>query len=125
MDPSIIAHARYPIPNTGRTVFFVAVFKYDDDPKKSRHRLWGWYSKFEDAEKAVLENHTDIFEHDYYDLACIEEMTEGVLSSAINVWWYKATYAPEFWKNPALYNPSVERIEPPAWTEGTCNFCIG
>lgn len=86
--------------------------------------MWGWYSRFEDAERAVLENHTDIFEHNYYDFACIEEMPEGVCSSASQAWWYKATYPEGFDSTPGGMYPHVTRTAPPDWTEGMFNFCM-
>ncbi len=119
-DTTVILHRRFEIPDTDRTVFFVACYKHDPEGKKSRQRMWGWYSNFEDAEKAVLENHTDIFEHNYYDLAVIEEMREGVMGMALRVWWYKATYTEE-----RGHDPLVEKIVPPAWTDGFFNFCMG
>jgi len=69
-------------------IFFVTVLH----KLGNRRRCWGWYEKFEGAEKAVLENHTDIFEVGYYDLAVIEEYPEGVMSLPEKLWWYKATY---------------------------------
>ena len=88
-----------------------------DEP--ARRRTWGWYSNFEEAERAVLENYTDIFERGYYNLAVIEEMPEGVMAIAEKEWWYRAIYAPE------ATDPTVERIEKPAIFEQNFNFAIG
>jgi hypothetical protein len=85
-------------------IFIIAVI--NEEPE--RKRTWGWYERFEDAEKAVIENHTDIFECGYYDLAVIEEMPEGVCAIEENTWWYRAIYPPE-----GRY-PVVERINAPA-----------
>jgi hypothetical protein len=97
------------------TIFLVAVIHEES----KRGRTWGWYQKFEDAERAVLENHTDIFERSYYDLGVIEEMPEGVLAVAEKVWWYRATYPTH------SVDPEVERIECPATFKQQFGFTMG
>ena len=72
------------------TIFLVTVLRVETG--EERHRTWGWYLRFEDAEKSVLENHTDIFERGYYSLAVIEEYPERVCAVNRNSWWYQATY---------------------------------
>ena len=60
-------------------------------------RLWGLYLKFEDAEKAVLENHEDFFEEGTFNYALIEDhyvvQHSNFNSSTLDIfnqWWYKA-----------------------------------
>ena len=95
-------------------IFLVAVIH----EAEKRKRTWGWYEKFEDAERAVIENHTDIFERGYYDLAVIEEMPEGVLAVAESAVWYRAIYEAE------AADPVVSRTEAPAAFEKQFNFTL-
>jgi hypothetical protein len=95
-------------------IFLVAVIH----EKEKRKRTWGWYEKFADAERAVLENHTDIFERGFFDLAVIEEMPEGVMAVAENSWWYRASYQPK------ATEPKVEPIAPPASFAQQFNFTM-
>jgi hypothetical protein len=59
-----------------------------------RSRCWGFFFKFEDAEKSVLNNWTDMFECGYYDYAVIEEFEEGICSIALpeKSKWYRSVY---------------------------------
>lgn len=73
----------------------------DDYSIKGDH-LCTLYAKFEDAEKAILENKGDIFEN-YYNYALIEET--WVIDHSVPTdtkdwfppkeWWYKATWDDE------------------------------
>lgn len=65
---------------TGRAIFVVTVFGDVVDRHPRRQRTWGWYEKLKDAQRAVLENHTDMYETLYYDVAVIEEVQEGILA---------------------------------------------
>ena len=97
-------------------VFLVAVV--NADPKRSR--TWGWYENFEDAEKSVLNNCTDMFECGYYEYAVIEEMPEGVLAVVANEFWFQAVYYAGH-----VMEPKVERIQKPASFSGNFNFTLG
>jgi hypothetical protein len=48
----------------------------------------GWFKKFEDAEKSVLENCLDMYEGEY-EYTVIEESFEGLLSFDDKGHWYK------------------------------------
>jgi hypothetical protein len=94
-------------------------------------RLWHFYARFEDAEKAVLENHSNIFEY-YYNVALIEEhyiydptdKSETPFGWGMpNQWWYEATFYPE--PNDRIRNPSVRKIEQPTFFKQICNFWAG
>lgn len=105
-----------------RTIFFVAVYESERPYRAGGNRTWGWYETFEEAERAVLENHTDIFECTY-DYAVIEEVGPGVMALGEVRQWYRADF-----KNrnpPGGHSPTVTRCDPPAFAEGTCNLCIG
>ena len=75
----------------------------EDYSIKSDH-LCVLYGRFEDAEKAILENKGDMFEH-YYNYALIEEtwvIDHSVPSDGTKEnwfppqeWWYKASYDEE------------------------------
>lgn len=114
---------RYTVEETGKSVFFVAVCSHPKN-ERSRHRLWGWYTKFEDAEKAVLENHTDIFEDGYYEHAVIEEIPEGVCATAKEVWFYEAVYKDEPREFGKSYDPVIRRVDRPEWAEGIFNLTL-
>lgn len=102
-------------------VFLVAVMKRDPHTGNTRQRTWGWYTNFPDAERAVVENHTDIFEANYYNLAVIEEIPEGVMAIAKNAWWYQATYSGD---PQEVFNPQVQRIQAPDWSRHQFNFTL-
>ena len=81
-------------------------------------RVWGWFDKFEDAEKIVLNNETDIFEY-YYNYACIEEVPMGVITVAKVIQWYKSGFDSDSGV------VSVGKVDPPPFAENTVNFTIG
>ena len=111
-------------------VFFVAVFPLSEDGSEKRwqtsvtgrkyqdsSRLWGWYSNFEDAERTVLENHTDLFEL-FYTHTVIEAVTEGVGAIATVKQWFRAIW---------IENGSqlrIEHCEPPPFAHGIVNFTL-
>lgn len=106
-------------PAKAPPIYTVTVMKRDESRQIDRQRTWGWYSKFEDAQDAVLSNATDMFECNYYNIALIEEVPEGILALAEKRWWFKATY------NGEEFNPAVAAIEPPEWAEGIVNYSMG
>lgn len=79
-------------------------------------RVWGWLDKFEDAEKIVLNNLTDIFEY-YYNYACIEEVSKGVIAMTEVIQWYKASFDKD--------TVSVEKVDPPPFAKNIVNFTMG
>lgn len=121
VSAKITHHRELIVPRKRGRIFLVAVMKRDPNTGNTRQRTWGWYTNFADAEQAVLENHTDIFEANYYNLAVIEEMPEGVMACAKNVWWYQATYPDN---HQGLVDPSVQRIDPPEWSLLQFNFTL-
>ncbi len=96
-------------------IYLVAVIHQGN----KRKRTWGWYEKFEDAERAVIENHTDIFERGYYDLAVIEEMPEGVAAVEVEAFWYRAKYAQ------GKDDPVVTKIKRPSGFALNCCLTLG
>jgi hypothetical protein len=84
-----------------------------------RSRTWGWFAKFTDAEKAVLENHTDLFEMHYYTHAVIEEYPPGLLAIAKTERWYKASYSRK------RHGPLVAPVKKPRQLKRVINFGIG
>jgi len=85
---------------------------------EKRSRCWGWYQRFEDAEKVVLENQTDIFELGWFDTCVIEEYPEGVLSVPENRWWYS-------YRRDEMKADLVDRISEPNEFEQVICFAIG
>lgn len=93
---------------------------------EKRTRCWGWYRNFDDAERAVMSNATDIFEIGYYDLAVIEEMPEGVMAMAEKEWWYRAAWPDGMSPSKRLRSkPVVEKIKKPEKYKQVLNFSIG
>lgn len=72
------------------TIFFITVLFVDENKVVQRTRTWCWYQKLGMAQDRVLINATDMFERGYYNLAVIEEITEGLLPDCISSWWYEA-----------------------------------
>ncbi len=106
-------------------IYTVTVFKrYDEDRRKeNRQRTWGFYAKFEHAERSILENWTDMFEHGYYDIACVEEVPEGVCQLSTVKQWYSALYYPQ--PAPGFYPPPViTKIDTPEWAQRSCNWSM-
>lgn len=93
------------------TKFFVTCI----NSTRNTSRCWGWYNTFESAERAVLENHTDIYEY-FYDHAVIEEVPEGVCPvHTKEAAWYR-------WSNRAA---AYERCDKPEFSEGIVCWGIG
>lgn len=91
--------------------FFVRVISFNGT-SIVRDRMWGWYSKFSSAEKSVLENHTDIFEYGYYNMAVITKIYEGVCALGEEIQWYSSKQT----KN--SLEPDVKKIKKPKELEG-------
>ena len=101
------------------TIFTVCAMSVKDGEVK-RQRTWGWYFQRDAADVDVMNNATDMFECGYYNMCVIEEYTEGIMTLAINRWWYKAT----FHVGPGN-ETTVERVGGPEWAEGSINFGMG
>jgi hypothetical protein len=101
------------------TIFVVTVM-YLKSETDTRPRCWGWFSRLEDAERAVIGNHTDMFEAAYYTHAVIEEMPEGLIPIAQNEYWFEATYG-----DGDGLGPRVKRVEKPASMALVIGFGMG
>lgn len=62
--------------------------------KTRRRRSWGWFDEFNKA-KICMEGNSDIFECGFYDLAVIEELSEGITLKASSQYWFSAEYDSE------------------------------
>lgn len=101
---------------------------------KKAERLWHLFARFEDAQKCVLENHTDIFEY-YYNIALIEEHyvydpddppppLHDIMCA--KQWWYRAEYTTDYESNSMNpMNPVVKEAEQPKCFHGIVNFWVG
>lgn len=90
-----------------------------------RDRTWGWYFNFDDAERVVLNNWSDIFEENYYNIALIEKHEEGVCAHTEDVAWYLADYKNVPQEPNLIWQPKVRRIEKPEWAKGMCGWGMG
>lgn len=111
-----------------KTVYAVGVLKLNlssngvtfTDLRDSR--LWFLFSTFENAERAVLENYSDLFEC-YYNIAIIEEIqvqngSRKKLPGPIpKQWWYLADYSKK-----AI---DIHPIPIPEGFFNICNFWVG
>lgn len=108
-------------------IYTVTVFKHFDQSRedygKNRQRTWGYYVTFEEAEKSIVNNWGDMFENNYYDMALIEKVPEGICICSEMIQWFKATFMPHV---PGLYRePDVQRCDAPAWCASTVNWSMG
>lgn len=103
-----------------KTIFLVTVIS---EQHTRNQRTWGWFPTFEEAEKAVLSNATDMFECNYYNLAVIEEVESGLIAHVVQEKWYKAVYSSFSGKN--CFNPQVSEIPKPKCFKYTVNFGMG
>lgn len=99
-----------------KKVYMVVCMRSITHPKGCR--TWGWYSDFETAEKCVLENWTDLFEHGYYEYAVVEEAYEGVCPPSGTQSWYKAIYLDEKLDN----SPKIVKIDKPKELKNIVHF---
>jgi len=90
--------------------FYINPDKTKYEERIIRDRLWFFFHKFEDAEKAVLDNYTDMYEVGYYNYACIYPCLEGRFAGHINssAVWYKVDYEVE--TVPPEYCPKVTKL---------------
>lgn len=115
-------------------VYAVGVIQADmsENPRIfiNNQRLWYLYSKFEDAEKCVLENHSDIFEY-YYNYAVIEEVyihdytnppKEGEATYIPKQFWYFADFNA---KKDGDTLPLISKVDIPKCMENTCCLWVG
>jgi hypothetical protein len=74
-------------------IYFVVVFYFKDGTLSYEHlRCWGWYKEEAEAEAAIRENRTDIYERGYYNYALIEPMHEGIAYRGYDERWFKVDY---------------------------------
>lgn len=99
-------------------VYFVTGITYED--KKTEYkgqrgqRCFGYFSTFEEAEEAVLNNRCDIWEtiHEY---AVIEKVADGIHQLDFNPTWYK-------WN---LEKECYEKTKKPKFADGYVGWGIG
>jgi hypothetical protein len=96
-------------------------------------RLWYMFKNFEDAEKCVLENQSDLFEY-HYNMALIEEVHLLDFSNqndkdetifARKQWWYRITYYNHPTNDDIEIKPTIEQVDVPSIFENTCRFWVG
>jgi hypothetical protein len=116
-------------------IYAVGVMTADlsENPRSfiKEQRLWYMFANFEDAEKCVLQNESDIFEYSY-NLALIEEIyligsktSDEEKEAGWTVpkqWWYYADYSQGAESEPY---PIVTKIDTPKTVENVCCFWCG
>lgn len=60
--------------------------------KTKRKRLWGWFDNYEDARTCIMDSHNGIYECGFYDLAVIEEVSNGLVFRSNMQHWFKVEY---------------------------------
>jgi len=117
-----------------RSVFFVTVFFVDKELRDiedklheelhKRKRCWGFLYDKKMAKKVVLNNLTDIYEIGYYNMACIEEVDEGIPAfSAGRVTWYDVI--PVRSDEGYIEGYDVKEMACPKRFEGYCGWSLG
>jgi len=81
-------------------------------PPLGATRTWGYYSKYEDAYTAALENRFNMIEC-LYDYLVIEKMSEGIPAMCEKEVWFKEE------------NNKWVPCDRPAEVLGTCHWAIG
>ncbi len=114
-----------PTNATRKTIFLLTVMHLDPsgDRHFTRHRTWGWFPTFEQAETCVMENHTDIYEDGYYNTVVLEEMAWGPLALAKTEHWYSVTALLD--KDRRVSGYDVKKIEKPEALAGSVCFGMG
>jgi hypothetical protein len=105
-------------------IYVITVFGDVIKGRPKRQRTWGWYSKAEDARRAVLKNHTDMYETIYYDVALIEEVHDGILAFNRPRWWFSVKEGPGE-GNDSWLHPIVTEINTPDWAKQTFGWGMG
>lgn len=104
-------------------IYIIALFK---DLKKDEQgfldyggakRVVGYFTGFEMAECALIDNWSDLHEHGYYNYAVIEEHDEGIHSICLKPIFYK-------WHGDH-YTGGFKKIRRPKITKGFIGFTIG
>jgi hypothetical protein len=83
----------------GPPAFFVTALYYDPDTTKiDRHRCWGFFYDFSQAERAVLEDHSSMLERGYYNTFVIEKVGPGLCVQQEATWYGTFGYDEEICK---------------------------
>lgn len=105
-----------PHPEVGAIFLLTAVCRL---PNQTHSRTWARFPTFDDAERAVLANETDLFEHGHYNLAVIEAYDAGMLAIPELEVWYEVVAGAD------TMTPTVKRIEKPVELERTVCWGMG
>lgn len=102
-------------------VYAVTVIADPDGATKGSRRCWGFELSFDEAERKVLGNVSDLFEF-YYNWAVIERMPVGVPTWGSEGYkimgWYEADYT-------TRGMPVIRKCEVPDHLKGMTNFAFG
>ena len=104
-------------------IFVLTVMKLGSGGASRRSRTWGWFPNLTTAETAVVQNHGDIYEAGYYDLAVLEEFPWGPLALARSEIWYRVECSGD--GGAAPYEYVVKQCEKPTALEGLISFGMG
>jgi len=104
------------------SIYTITVLKLDSNGRTKRLRPWGYFEDQATAEKCILENWTDIFEHDYYDHAVIEEIGPGIIGHYKKLNWYKIDYIE---LSSGKYEEHIYKIDEPISKKHYVRFFFG
>jgi hypothetical protein len=106
------------------SIFVLTVLFIEPHGLVKRQRTWGWFPTLPLAEEAVLENHGDMYEDGYYNMAVLEEFAWGASVITSTEHWFSATPKwPGGLAGPAGYD--VKRVDKPKALQGIVNFGMG
>lgn len=121
-----------PRSDLPRSLFFVTVFDLKKDMREVKRkndepfiggRCWGFLYSLDQAKEVVFNNLTDIYENGSYNLACIEELDEGIPAVSMGrvLWYDVAAVWPE---NGCIQKYDVKEIVCPERFKGTCGWSL-
>jgi hypothetical protein len=106
------------------SIFVLTVLLVEPHGSVKRQRTWGWFPTLPLAEEAVLENHGDMYEDGYYNMAILEEFAWGASVIASTEHWFSATPKWEGGRS-RLATYDVKRCDKPRALAGVVNFGMG
>jgi hypothetical protein len=96
---------------TDKTFWFLTVMREEGWEK----RCWGFFDDFIQAEQAVINNDSDIYECEY-EYAVLEEHHMGTIAMGTGrMFWYRYNQDTE----------QYEKIDPPKWSQNVVHWGIG
>ena len=82
-----------------------------------RKQSWGFFKEKDDSIAAVLSNKNDIFECGFYNMAVIEEISEGIVGRCDECYWFAASH-----NDDKPFKPNVSFCSKPSKLKNVLRF---